>query len=81
MPSWVDRGAIVGIQGGTDVVRQRVAALQAAGVPLAGVWLQDWVGQRVTSFGSRLLWNWTLNTARYPGWDQMVADFASRASA
>jgi sulfoquinovosidase len=74
MPSWVDRGAIVGIQGGTDVVRQRVAALQAAGVPLAGVWLQDWVGQRVTSFGSRLLWNWTLNTARYPGWDQMVAD-------
>lgn len=75
MPSWVDRGAIVGIQGGTEVVRQRVAALQAAGVPLAGVWLQDWVGQRVTSFGSRLLWNWTLNTARYPGWEKMVADF------
>jgi alpha-glucosidase len=75
LPSWVDRGAIVGIQGGTDVVRQRVAALQAAGVPLAGVWLQDWVGQRLTSFGSRLLWNWTLNTARYPGWDKMVADF------
>src|SRR3954470_7121980 len=75
MPSWVDRGAIVGIQGGTDVVRQRVAALRAAGVPLAGVWLQDWVGQRVTSFGSRLLWNWTLNHARYPGWEQMVADF------
>jgi alpha-glucosidase len=75
MPSWVDRGAIVGIQGGTEVVRRRVAALHAAGVPLAGVWLQDWVGQRVTSFGSRLLWNWTLNSARYPGWDQMVADF------
>jgi alpha-glucosidase len=74
MPAWVDRGAIVGIQGGTDVVRQRVAQLQAAGVPLAGVWLQDWVGQRVTSFGSRLLWNWTLNTARYAGWEQMVAD-------
>ena len=54
MPAWVDRGAIVGIQGGTDIVRQRVADLQAAGVPLAGVWLQDWVGQRVTNFGSRL---------------------------
>jgi alpha-glucosidase len=75
LPAWVDRGAIVGIQGGTDVVRQRVAALRAAGIPLAGVWLQDWVGQRVTSFGSRLLWNWTLNTARYPGWDQMASDF------
>ena len=74
MPAWVDRGAIVGIQGGTDVVRQRVADLQAAGVPLAGVWLQDWVGQRVTNFGSRLLWNWTLNTQRYAGWQQMVSD-------
>jgi sulfoquinovosidase len=74
LPGWVDHGAIVGIQGGTDVVRARVAALQAAGVPLAGVWLQDWVGQRITSFGSRLLWNWTLNQIRYPGWDQLVAD-------
>jgi alpha-glucosidase (family GH31 glycosyl hydrolase) len=75
MPRWVDRGAIVGIQGGTDVVRAQVAALRAAGVPLAGVWLQDWVGQRLTSFGSRLLWNWTLNPQRYPGWEQMVSDF------
>lgn len=73
LPSWVDRGAIVGIQGGTSVVLARVAALRAAGVPLAGVWLQDWVGQRVTSFGSRLLWNWTLNQTHYPGWNQMVA--------
>ncbi|MBV8989214.1 MAG: alpha-glucosidase, partial [Solirubrobacterales bacterium] len=75
LPAWVDRGAIVGIQGGTAVVRARVAALRAAGVPLAGVWLQDWVGQRTTSFGSRLLWNWTLNQSHYPGWSQMVADF------
>jgi sulfoquinovosidase len=74
LPSWVDRGAIVGIQGGTAVVRARVAALRAAGVPLAGVWLQDWVGPRITSFGSRLLWNWTLNQTTYPGWDQLVAD-------
>jgi alpha-glucosidase len=78
MPAWVDSGAIVGIQGGTDVVRARVAALQAAGVPLAGVWLQDWVGQRITDFGSRLLWNWTLNDARYPGWEQMVADLRAQ---
>ncbi len=74
LPAWVDRGAIVGIQGGTSVVRARVAALRAAGVPLAGVWLQDWVGQRTTAFGSRLLWNWTLNQTQYPGWDQMLAD-------
>jgi sulfoquinovosidase len=73
LPHWVDRGAIVGIQGGTDTVLARVAALRAAGVPLAGVWLQDWVGQRTTSFGSRLLWNWTLNPDHYPNWSGMVA--------
>lgn len=73
LPHWVDRGAVVGIQGGTQEVLARVAALRAAGVPLAGVWLQDWVGQRVTSFGSRLLWNWTLDQTHYPGWDRMVA--------
>jgi alpha-glucosidase len=43
-------------------------------VPLAGVWLQDWVGQRTTSFGSRLLWNWTLNPDHYPNWSGMVAE-------
>ncbi|MBV9195793.1 MAG: alpha-glucosidase [Solirubrobacterales bacterium] len=73
LPHWVDQGAIVGIQGGTDTVLARVAALRAAGVPLAGVWLQDWVGQRTTSFGSRLLWNWTLNPDHYPNWSGMVA--------
>ncbi len=73
LPHWVDDGAIVGIQGGTDTVLARVAALRAAGVPLAGVWLQDWVGQRTTSFGTRLLWNWTLNPSQYPDWNGMVA--------
>lgn len=78
LPAWVDRGAIAGIQGGTDAVRQHVAELRAAGVPLAGVWLQDWVGQRQTDFGSRLNWNWRLNTTRYPGWDQLVSDLGAQ---
>lgn len=73
LPRWVDAGAIVGIQGGTSTVLARVKALRDAGVPLAGVWLQDWVGQRTTAFGSRLLWNWTLNQTQYPGWSAMVA--------
>jgi len=74
LPHWVDRGAVVGIQGGTTEVRARVAALRQAGVPLAGVWLQDWVGERTTDFGSRLVWNWTLNNTQYPGWSTLVSD-------
>lgn len=77
-PQWTDEGLIAGLQGGTEEVRAEVAALQGAGVDLAAVWLQDWVGQRSTSFGDRLWWNWTLDTERYPGWDQLVADLAAQ---
>lgn len=74
LPEWTQRGATVGIQGGTDEVRRRVADLQDAGVELAGVWLQDWTGQRTTSFGDRLWWTWQLDRERYPEWEQLVAD-------
>ena len=52
--------------------------MQAAGTKLSGVWLQDWTGKRVTSFGDRLWWTWQLDQTRYPGWDEMVADFNSQ---
>lgn len=47
-------------------VLSRLASLEAAGVPLAGLWLQDWCGKRMDSFGSRVLWNWILDPQRYP---------------
>ena len=74
LPEWVTQGAIIGMQGGTAKVREVVAQLQAHKVPLGAVWLQDWVGQRVTTFGKQLWWNWTLDKQRYPQWDQLVAD-------
>jgi alpha-glucosidase len=74
----VQRGAVLGLQGGTDKVRQVVADMQAAGTKVDAVWLQDWVGKRVTSFGQQLWWTWQLNNAWYPGWDQMVADFKAQ---
>ena len=74
----VQRGAVLGLQGGTDKVRQVVSDMQAAGTKVDAVWLQDWVGKRVTSFGQQLWWTWQLNTAWYPGWNQMVADFKAQ---
>lgn len=74
LPEWVYSGAIVGMQGGTEKVRQVYAELQARQVPVAAFWLQDWVGQRQTSFGSQLWWNWEVDDDRYPGWDEMVQD-------
>ena len=42
-PSWTQHGAVVGLEGGTANVSRIVKSLQDAGVPLAGIWLQDWV--------------------------------------
>ena len=78
LADWSQKGAILGLQGGTDKVRQVVADMQAAGTKVAAVWLQDWVGKRVTGFGEQLWWTWQLNEKTYPGWSQMVADFKAQ---
>ncbi len=76
LPDWILSGAVVGMQGGTQSVRDVYAKLKALGTPLSAFWLQDWVGQRSTSFGKQLWWNWQLDDSRYPGWDQLRADLA-----
>lgn len=78
LPGWTQDGMVVGIQGGTDEVRRRVADLRADGVEVAAVWLQDWTGRRTTSFGDRLWWTWQLDEQRYPGWDELVGDLAAQ---
>lgn len=71
LPEWILGGAIVGLQGGTRKVLDMFEELQALGTPVAAFWLQDWVGQRKTSFGTQLWWNWELDEAHYPGWDSL----------
>lgn len=36
------------------------------------MWLQDWVGQRRTSIGWQLWWNWQLDGEHYPDWEALV---------
>ncbi len=74
VPGWLMSGAVVGMQGGTGKVRRLHRRLKELDTPVAAFWLQDWVGQRETSFGSQLWWNWELDRERYPGWDGLVND-------
>jgi alpha-glucosidase len=37
------------------------------GVNVSAVWIQDWAGKIVTSFGYRVFWNWRWNEELYPG--------------
>jgi alpha-glucosidase (family GH31 glycosyl hydrolase) len=71
LPDWILSGAVVGLQGGTDEVLGVYDELEALDTPVAALWLQDWVGQRTTSFGTQLWWNWELDEDHYRGWDQL----------
>jgi alpha-glucosidase len=72
LPSWSQKGAIVGLEGGTTNVTGLVSRLKGNGVELGGVWLQDWVGMRHSWDGDRLIWNWELNRDYYPDWRNMT---------
>ena len=77
LPDWMYRGAIIGMQGGTAKVRDVHKQLKEQNTPIAGFWLQDWEGQRLTSFGKQLWWNWELDHDRYPEWDRMNRELKS----
>lgn len=74
LPAWLTRGAVVGMQGGTQKVREVWDKLKAMGTPISAFWLQDWVGQRNTSFGKQLWWNWELDQQRYPDFKSLTTD-------
>ena len=67
----------VGLEGGTANVTAIVSSLRAAGIPLSGIWVQDWVGLRHSWDGDRLIWNWEVNYDWYPGWKAMVDNWAA----
>lgn len=72
LPDWIQQGAVIGMQGGTARVKELYQSLQDYEVPVAAFWLQDWVGQRKTSFGKQLWWNWEVDEDRYPDWTSLV---------
>ena len=68
LPEWILDGAIVGTQGGTDKLLELKERLEVLDTPVSAFWLQDWVGRRITSFGSQLWWNWELDDESYTRW-------------
>jgi len=76
LPEWIYNGAIIGLKNGVNSLT-RLDAIRAAGVKVSGLWCEDWVGLRQTSFGARLFWDWKASEARYPGLKQTIADLKS----
>lgn len=77
LPAWAYSGAILGLKDGTRSF-ERMEAIVAAGAAVTGLWCEDWVGLRVTSFGKRLFWDWKANDARYPGLREKIAELGAR---
>jgi len=77
LPDWFHDGAVIGMQGGTERVREVWSELRERDTPISSFWLQDWVGQRDTIIGKQLWWNWERDETRYPGWDELRADMES----
>ena len=77
LPEWAYSGAILGLKDGTNSF-ERMEKIIAAGAVVTGLWCEDWVGLRVTSFGKRLFWDWKANEARYPHLRQKIAELNAR---
>lgn len=78
LPDWVYDGYILGIQGGTDIMMEKVQKALDAGIKVNGVWIQDWEGRRVTAFGKQLMWNWEHDAALYPGLPEKIRELNAR---
>ena len=79
LPEWAMKGLWLGIQGGTRRALELRDRCVSGGMDVSAVWIQDWEGKRVTSFGKRLQWDWRWNREMYPGLDGVItADKACR---
>lgn len=66
LPDWAMGGMILAVQGGTDRILEMAFRAQDAGMPVAGIWSQDWCGCKKTVMGYQVNWNWEADQALYP---------------
>ncbi len=66
LPDWAYDGVWLGIQGGPEIVDQKIKRAVEKGVKIAAVWCQDWQGVRMLPSGKRLFWNWEYDNKIYP---------------
>ena len=78
LPSWSGDGIILGMQQGPEVIDRKLEACRAHGVPVAGIWSQDWCGCRRTGFGYQVMWNWEADETLYPHLPEKIAQWKAQ---
>ncbi len=72
IPDWVNDGAILATQGGSEILLKKMEKAEKAGMTIKGFWCQDWSGQYVTDFGSQVFWNWEADKNHYKDFDNLI---------
>ncbi|MBR6314437.1 MAG: alpha-glucosidase [Clostridia bacterium] len=78
LPAWVHDGEILGVQGGTQIMDKKLQTALEHDMKVAGVWIQDWEGRRVTAVGKQLCWNWEWDKELYPDLDKRIASYGEQ---
>lgn len=78
LPDWVYDGAVLGIQGGTEIMLKKTESCLNCNTAVCGVWIQDWEGRRVTAVGKQLQWNWQWDDKLYPDLDKRIKELNSK---
>ena len=73
-PQWIYDGLILGVQGGEQVVRNKLGQVKRGGVKVAALWCQDWEGCRETNFGKQLRWAWEYDSQLYPELPRFIGE-------
>jgi alpha-glucosidase len=66
LPDWVFDGVWLAIQGGKDVVEEKINTCLKNDVKIVAVWCQDWQGIHMQGAQKRLIWNWKYDEDLYP---------------
>ncbi len=61
-----EEGHAIPVGDGIGNVERKLETCRKAGIPVTGVWCQDWCGCRCTKFGYQVMWNWKYDPEKYP---------------
>lgn len=73
-PTWAMKGLSLGIQGGSDYALSCINKAKSLNLDLNSIWIQDWEGINITSFGKRLRWDWKWDEKLYPNLPNIIDD-------
>ncbi|MEM9861914.1 MAG: TIM-barrel domain-containing protein [Myxococcota bacterium] len=78
LPDWAF-GLWIGSQGGRAAVEAEVDAVEAANIPVAAFWVQDWTGRRMNIGGGfGVQYRWEADEDFYPDLAGLVRDLRAR---